>query len=262
MKKIFALLLALALVMSMSTTTFATSGAGSDNYNSDEIDTGERTDIDVTASYVPGTEGGIVYSIDLTWTAMAFTYHAASEPVWNATEHKYEGEDCEAYWESGNAGISVTNHSNAVVVVSPTFTAGTGFETVGMKFRYDESVFYVGSAADTNAAVTVDISVTPTGVLPADTTDRARIGYITVKLEEFKNVTQESFVTICDLLTEVDNIAADTGNSDLSFTASNYAAEAYQISNRYPNDMTQDELNAKYLELWGHYVECLAELNG
>jgi len=68
MKKLTALFLAIMLVAAMSTTAFAASITTAGGSNS----------ADVTGTYVAGSAGGTVYSVDITWGSMAFTYTGAS----------------------------------------------------------------------------------------------------------------------------------------------------------------------------------------
>lgn len=75
-----------------------------------------------------------------------------------------------------------------------------------------------------------------------------------------KDVTLDNFSTLYGQFYDIDVTAHENGNNDLRDTAYDYASETDTIMSNY-NDMTQEELNAKYLELWGKYVECLAELN-
>ena len=82
MKKIISLILALCLTMISIITAFAAegdaTGAGTGTYSTN-----------VTGAYVAGTEAsGTVFSVDISWTAMDFTYYAEKAPVWDATNHK------------------------------------------------------------------------------------------------------------------------------------------------------------------------------
>ena len=68
MKKLFATALALAMVLSLSTTALA---AG--NVNGAGV--GSQDPIDVTAKYNDDATEPTVYSVDLTWEDMTFTYN-------------------------------------------------------------------------------------------------------------------------------------------------------------------------------------------
>ena len=101
MKKMMSFVLALILVMSLGIVAFAadvTGGIGA--YSTD-----------VKGSYVPGTtSGGTLFSVDIKWENMSFTYHAAQAGAWDSENHEYE-DDTPAYWV-GTGKITVTNHSN------------------------------------------------------------------------------------------------------------------------------------------------------
>ena len=112
MKKLTALLLAVMLVMTMSTTAFAATITTAGGYNS----------ADVTGTYVTGSAGSTVYSVDIVWGSMAFTYTGASEGTWNPATHTYY-DATEAGWscEDGANKITVTNHSNDAVAAEFVF---------------------------------------------------------------------------------------------------------------------------------------------
>ncbi|MGN0178711.1 MAG: hypothetical protein ACI4DY_04620, partial [Monoglobaceae bacterium] len=82
MKKLFATLLAVAMLASVSVTAFA---AETNNGTQD-------TEITVNGSFVSGTAGSSVISVDIAWDAMDFTYTAASQGTWNPATHAYDGQ--------------------------------------------------------------------------------------------------------------------------------------------------------------------------
>jgi len=250
MKKLISLILALALVMSMSAVVFA-----EDQTN---VSVGDYT-ADVTGTYVAGTTGGTIFSVDIAWAGMSFTYHAEQQPVWNVETHTYS-EAVAAYWE-GEGTITVTNHSNAKISATPTYTKNTGFESANMSFSTGK--LNLASAADTNAAVVGTITVTPSGSLPANTED-ATIGTITVTISEYEDITvsvanklvanaRTFFTTIVNLDYPEDIInRAYYMNSladDLSTTAESFEA----------GTATQEELNADYEDLLRVYNELKAQ---
>ena len=75
---------------------------------------GEASTQNVTGHYVSGGESSVVYSVDISWDPLDFTYTDAFKGNWNPTTHEYEG-GTEASWTPGNATITVTNHSNAAI---------------------------------------------------------------------------------------------------------------------------------------------------
>lgn len=178
MKKIISLILTVVMVMSLTTVAFAAEG---DQTN---VGTGDYS-TNVTGTYVAGTaSNGTVFSVDIAWSGMSFTYHAEQAPVWDAAEHSYS-KAVAAYWE-GEGTITVTNHSNAKISAVPTYKAAAGYDDADMTFSTDE--LKLASAADTNAAVTGTITVTPDGFLP-EMSAAATIGSITVTIAQDTNVT-------------------------------------------------------------------------
>ena len=119
MKKIFAVILAAALCAAMSVTTFAASpitiAGGSDSH-------------EVKGTYSAGGAASVVYSVDITWGDMEFTYTDASDGTWNPATHSYSG-STPAGWTVDNTDgnkITVTNHSNAAIKADLSFTSSSG----------------------------------------------------------------------------------------------------------------------------------------
>ena len=63
---------------------------------------------EVKGTYQPGGSGAVVYSVDIAWTDMNFTYTGAGEGTWNPETHQYEG-GTEASWTDSNASVTVIN---------------------------------------------------------------------------------------------------------------------------------------------------------
>lgn len=109
MKKILAMVLSILLVLAMATTAVAAVP-------------GESKSIDVTGKYNSTTTEATVYSVDILWESMTFTYNETMEKVWNAENHTYTTNTSGA-WDKTSASITVTNHSNAAVTASVAYTA-------------------------------------------------------------------------------------------------------------------------------------------
>ena len=177
MKKKTALVLTLAMVFSLAPlsayadTLTAVGGTASHN---------------VTATYVDGLSGGAggtVYSVDITWGDMAFTYTAAAG-IWDPATHKTTGAEGGAWTvdkEGGNT-ITVTNHSNADVTAVFNYAAASGFE--GISGTFDNASLGLKSAVGTEVAnaPTGTAALTLDGALGSDTTANTTIGTITVTL--------------------------------------------------------------------------------
>ena len=111
MKKFLSVILALVIALSLSVTAFAATNDGT-----------QDTEITVNGSFVSGTAGSSVISVDITWDAMDFTYTAPSQGTWNPATHTYDGAT-EGGWSDNTPAITVTNHSNVAVNATLGFTA-------------------------------------------------------------------------------------------------------------------------------------------
>ena len=114
MKKLIATALALTMTLSLSTTALAAGkvdGAG----------VGSQVPIDVTAKYNDGAKEPTVYSVDLTWEDMTFTYNESGTRIWDPDTHTYT-DTTSAGWDKVTAAVTATNHSNTKVTVSFTYT--------------------------------------------------------------------------------------------------------------------------------------------
>lgn len=141
---------------------------------------GNRTQ-DVKAKYSGGAAEPEVYSVDVTWGKMEFTYSVGGTRTWNPATHLYD-ENVTAGWTEDGNGITVVNHSNAEVNFAFTAQAAAGFEAITLNF--DTSRAMLASAVNTTyaAAPAHTITVTPSGALTEDTTAGTVIGTITVTL--------------------------------------------------------------------------------
>ncbi len=169
MKKITSLLAVAALTCTMGTTAFAA--------DQDGVGTGDHT-AEVKGTYQAGGSGAVVYSVDIAWDSLEFTYTAAGEGTWNPETHEYSGATQASWSESKN--IVVTNHSNAAVTATASFQADDGYQAVSMTFGDNGQQINsaVGTAVDSAPSAT--ITVTPSGDLPADT--NGTIGSVTLNI--------------------------------------------------------------------------------
>ncbi len=174
MKKIWAIMLTVALLSVTSVTAFAaspvTTRGGSDS-------------AEVRGTYVAGGAAATVYSVDITWGSMEFTYTDASAGTWNPETHQYD-DVVAAQWscEADANKVSVANHSNAAVTVQ--FSYASEPEYNGITGTFSAAKLDLASAVGTDLVnapaghATLDLS----GALSSEKTASTKIGTVTVTL--------------------------------------------------------------------------------
>ena len=179
MKKRLAMLLALAMMM--STTAIA----------ADVEAAGGSSDASVKATYEEGTgASAVIFSVDIEWEGLSFTYYEESNPVWDPTTHDYTSGEYQAEgWDKSQAGtVTVTNHSNTDILANFTYGAKSGFDSATMNFDFAQ--IYVASPVADKTEKTASNSVVPGGTLP-EGTDNAEIGTITVTISQCADKTED-----------------------------------------------------------------------
>lgn len=175
MKKLIATALALTMTLSLSTTALA---AG----NVDGAGVGSQDPIDVTAKYNDSTADPIVYSVDLTWEDMTFTYNESGTRTWDPDTHTYT-DTTSAGWDKIAAAVTATNHSNTEVTVSFTYTP-QGATGVNASMSKDSFKLAAGVENKPNEAATDSSILTITGTPNNSVTaEGVTIGTITVTIE-------------------------------------------------------------------------------
>lgn len=170
MKKLFAGILALSLMMCMGTFPVMAETAG----------LGEKN-INVQARYIDSTTNSPIYSLDLVWGGMTFTYNKAGSNVWNPDTHEYVTNTTDSWTANGNS-ITVKNHSNAVVGAFFSYASDPSYS--GVTGRFDEDFIEFESAEGTAVANAPSgtAALTLSGTLPEGTT-LTKVGTITVTLD-------------------------------------------------------------------------------
>ena len=177
MKKKTALVLTLAMVFSLAPLSAYADTIGT---------AGGTASHDVTATYradSSGGAGGKVYSVDITWGDMAFTY-TAEAGIWDPATHKTTGAEG-GVWkvdkEGGNT-ITVTNHSNTDVTAAFSYAAASGFEGISGSFDKESLALKTAVGTEVANAPSGTAALTLDGALGSDTTANTTIGTITVTL--------------------------------------------------------------------------------
>ena len=180
MKKISAVILILALFFTTSVTAFAANKITAVNGSDSAI---------VKGTYNAGSAAATVYSVDITWGSMEFTYTDASTGTWNPATHKYDNISA-AKWScsEGADKISVTNHSNADVTIQLGYEPGTGYNGISGSFSDNKGTAItkltlesaVGTAPESAPSASAVLGLN--GGLSYDNTTSTAIGKVTVTL--------------------------------------------------------------------------------
>lgn len=141
----------------------------------------DSRNIDVHAKYVDGTSSPDVYSVDVTWGAMEFTYSASGVRLWNPSTHQYTDVPSSSWSASGNT-VTVTNHSNRNVNTDFTYTKAPGFNDVSGAFSVDTHTLSAGVIGDVAGADSVTTILTLSGALADSVTSFTKVGSVTVTL--------------------------------------------------------------------------------
>ncbi len=180
MKKFFAFVSALALALSLAAVpAFAETIYTSNGSTSHAV---TATYDDGSGSGSGGGSGTVVYSVNIEWGAMEFTYTAASAGKWNPDTHSY-GANTEASWSSNNTNtVKITNHSNASVTATLSYSPEVGFE--GITGIFDNATIDLETAVGTTvaSAPTATARLTLSGDLTDTSASKTTIGTVTVTL--------------------------------------------------------------------------------
>lgn len=155
MKKILATVLALAMIACMGIPAFAA------NFTA----MGATQTIDVGAVYAKAeatTDTTPVYSVDIVWDAISFTFtEAANIKTWNPDTLQYEvtTTNTNGVWSGADADIDITNKSNAAVVVTPSWAMAEGGANVVISDAVTLGTAVGAGAEGANAATTDTITV-------------------------------------------------------------------------------------------------------
>lgn len=174
MKKSAIALMGLACTLAVSSFAFAASPItgtdGNDAHN-------------VMGQYHANAAAATVYSVDVAWDSMAFTYTVDSEGTWKPDTHTF-ADASEGSWSEDNNTVKVTNHSNAAVNVTVAYAAEESYS--GITGSFSNGSFRLATAENTevDSAPTQTATLTLTGALDKSVTDSTKLGTATVTISQ------------------------------------------------------------------------------
>ena len=134
----------------------------------------------VKGKVVDSTDKKKVYSVDVTWGAMDFTYTRTITPVWNEQTHNYD-EQTNASWSAVGNYIQFTNHSNIEVTASMSYQKASGYSSVNGTFSKGRLVLPSALGKSMNATeLTGRCDFNLSGQLDGDSSTSREIGKIKV----------------------------------------------------------------------------------
>lgn len=144
---------------------------------------------DVYVTYQEGESSATIYSVDIVWESMEFTYTAASEGTWNPSTHTFidvEG----ASWSFANNKITVTNHSNTAINATFSYAPAANFDTVSGAFVDSSGTALTNATLTLNSAVDSTREQAPSGTaflslsgeLPSRLESKTVCGTVTVTI--------------------------------------------------------------------------------
>lgn len=172
MKKLFAVILAM-MIVATPVTAFAAEGTITNENGSQSID--------VQAKYVDGIATPDVYSVDVVWGAMKFTYSSSGIRTWDPSNHQYT-DSVSASWSANGNNVTVINHSNKDVDVAFAYVKTSGFNDVSGTFSVVSDTLTAGIEGDVIGADSVSTDLTLSGTLASTATAFTKVGTVTVTL--------------------------------------------------------------------------------
>lgn len=128
-----------------------------------------------------------VYSVDIVWGSMEFTYYAGGTTrVWDPDTHTYTEVTGQSQWSctEGANRITITNHSNTAVIANLAYSPIDGFNSITGTF--DQSSISLEApieGSDVSTAPTGSVYLTLSGELSEHVTTKMQIGSITIAIQ-------------------------------------------------------------------------------
>lgn len=163
--------LALALIAAQAVTASAETVTGKNSTKS----------IDVKAKYTSGITTPDVYSVDVTWGKMEFTYSAAGTRDWDPATHTYI-DKTSASWNADGNDVTVVNHSNKDVNVNFAYASDSGYNGINGDFDTSSKTLNAGEEGNPGSADKVTAKLNLSGTLSNTVAEFTKVGSITISL--------------------------------------------------------------------------------
>lgn len=172
-KKLTAVAMTGMMVLGMGTSVCAAEPGDSETRN-------------VQATYVAHDKAETVYSVDIEWGNMQYTYTIDSEGNWNPSTHKFEGKSGTGSWScsEGADEVKVTNHSNAAVNAAFAYEAESDYESISGSFDNSDVTLPTAEDTEVSKAPNDTATLSLSGALKKDVPTATTIGTATVTLSE------------------------------------------------------------------------------
>lgn len=152
----------------------------------------------VYGTYQPEGEAATVYSVDVSWGSMEFTYTAgAVSKTWDPSTHQYNESVGEGSWsnQDGANKVTVTNRSNkALTATVEAATSGSYTDITAKVDKASLSLEDASIAATTTKPghpSTASTTISLSGALTDKNANKATIGSVTVKIADADTASQE-----------------------------------------------------------------------
>ena len=137
----------------------------------------------VKATYTPGGTSPSVFSVDIVWGSMEFTYTGESAGTWNPKNHSYDGKKAAAWsCADGENVIKVTNHSNSETTAVMEYTPETEYGGISGTFSDSEIMLESAVGTEVENAPSGSSKLTLSGELSDKSALSKSIGTVTVKI--------------------------------------------------------------------------------
>lgn len=137
--------------------------------------------ISVYGKYVENSEG-IIYSININWGDMLFTYTEPSKGTWNPQTHDYDNPITGGWSSNGNI-IEITNHSNVDVTITLSYSSKTELDiTPTATFSNEYFTLKTAEGTSVDNAPSKSVSLELSGEIDKNIVDNQEIGSISIKI--------------------------------------------------------------------------------